>query len=185
MHGSQARHHRSLGGRQWLAAHRGGGTRAFGWGLFAIVLLLALLIMMRGAIGQEIVTYRKAGSSFDDVKLDITDAITNRGLVVDFNGNVGGMLARTGKDVGSTREVYKNAEYFSFCSAKLSRDMMEADAANAAFCPYLMFVYEVASTPGEIVIGYRKLPVTGNDASVKAFAAINTLLDGIAKKAAK
>ena len=129
--------------------------------------------------------YRKTGGNFDDVKFDVTNAITNRGLVADFTGNVGAMLDRTGKDVGSTKQVYKRAEYVVFCSAKLSRDMMEADVANAGFCPYIVFIYETAAKPGEIVIGYRRLPRAGKPASIKAFSAINALLDGIAKEAVK
>lgn len=148
--------------------------------------LIALLALFATAAGaQELKVYRKAGGSFDDVKFDLENAITNRGLVADFTGNVGAMLDRTGKDVGSTKQIYGRAQYLSFCSAKLSRDMVEADAANAGFCPYIVFIYETMEKPGEIVVGYRGLPSTGNPQSVKAFAAINALLDGIAKEAIK
>ena len=118
-------------------------------------LLLAALVLATAAAAQaqQLKTYTKK-AAFDDVKFDLTNAITNRGLVVDFNGNVGGMLARTGKDVGSTKAVYKHAEYFVFCSAKLSREMMEADPANAGFCPFVMFAYEAAAKPGR---GRRRL----------------------------
>ena len=40
------------------------------------------------------------------------------------------MLERTGKDVGSTRKLYADAQAFVFCSAALSRKMMDADAAS-------------------------------------------------------
>ena len=136
------------------------------------------------ATAQDLKTYRKT-AAFDDVKFDLTNAITNRGLVTDFNGNLGAMLDRTGKDVGSTKAIYKQAEYFTFCSAKLSRDMMEADAANIGFCPYVMFVYTLADKPGEVVVGYRRPPAVGSDASKKPLAAIDALLDGIAKEAVK
>lgn len=149
----------------------------------AAVALLALLAT--AAAARELKVYRKAGGSFDDVKFDLESAITNRGLVADFTGNVGAMLERTGKDVGSTTNVYSRAQYISFCSAKLSRDMMEADAANAGFCPYIVFIYETVEKPGEIVVGYRRMPSSGNPRSVKAFDAINALIDGIAKEAVK
>ncbi len=136
------------------------------------------------AAAQDLVSYAKK-ASFDDVKFDLTNAITNRGLVVDSNGNVGGMLERTGKDVGSIKPVYKHAEYFAFCSAKLSRDMMEADPINAGFCPFVIFAYEAAAKPGEVVVGYRRFPASANPASQKAFAAVDALLDGIVKEAAK
>jgi uncharacterized protein (DUF302 family) len=146
--------------------------------------LLTLPLLSHGADAQELVTFTKK-ASFDDARFDLTNAITNRGLVIDSNGKVGDMLARTGKDVGSTKAVYKAAEYFAFCSAKLSREMMEADAANLGYCPFIMFAYETAAKPGEVVVGYRKLPIVGNEGSSKAFGEINAMLDAIAKEAAK
>lgn len=152
--------------------------------LAAMAVALLMTVMATDAIAQELKTYRKA-ASFDDVKFDLSNAITNRGLVVDYTGNVGGMLERTGKDVGSTKPVFKRAEYLTFCSAKLSRDMMEADAANAGYCPFVVFIYETAAKPGEVIVGYRRMPRARKAASAKAFAAINALLDGLAKEAVK
>ncbi len=152
-----------------------------------LVLLIALglvALLATAAAAQALKTYTKKGS-YDDVKLEVTDAITKRGLVVDFNGNVGGMLDRTGKDVGSTTQIYKKAEYFAFCSAKLSRDIMEANTANLGYCPFVVFIYETAAKPGEIVVGYRQMPSGASGASAKAFAGIDALLDGIAKEAVK
>jgi uncharacterized protein (DUF302 family) len=151
----------------------------------ALALIALLAVFATAAAAQELKIYRKSGGNFDDVKFDVTNAITNRGLVADFTGNVGAMLDRTGKDVGSAKQVYKRAEYIVFCSAKLSRDMMEADAANAGFCPYIVFIYETAAKPGEVVVGYRRMPRAGKPSSIKVFAAINALLDGIAKEAVK
>ena len=152
--------------------------------LAGATVLIVLLFLAGAAAAQDFKTYAKK-ASFDDVKFDLTNAITNKGLVVDSNGNVGGMLARTGKDVGSAKTVYKNAEYFVFCSAKLSREMMEANPANAGFCPFVIFAYESAAKPGEVVVGYRRFPAAGNAASKKALAAVDALLDGIVKEATK
>lgn len=152
--------------------------------LLAVAMLAALAMLTVAAAAQDLKTYTKKGS-FDDVKLDLSDAITKRGLVVDFSGNVGRMLDRTGKDVGSTKQVYKNAEYVVFCSAQLSRQMMEADAANAGYCPFVIFIYERAEKAGEVVIGYRPMPKSKSAASQKAFSGIDALLDGIAREAAK
>lgn len=150
----------------------------------AAAFLAGLAIFAVASTAQELRTFTKK-ASFADAKLDLSDAITKRGLVVDFNGNVGRMLERTGKDVGSTKPLYKDAEYLTFCSAQLSRQMMEADAANGGYCPFVMFIYEADARPGEVVIGYRRMPQTGNPASLKAFSAINALLEGIASEAAK
>ena len=105
--------------------------------------------------------------------------------MVDFNGNVGGMLERTGADIGSTSPIYKHAEYFTFCSAKLSRATMEAEAANVGYCPYVVFIYETAAAPGTTHVGYRSPPLHGSDASKAALAEIERLLDAIAKEAVK
>lgn len=126
-----------------------------------------------------------AKKTFEDARFDLTNAITEKGLVIDYTGHIAKMLERTGADIGSTKPVYSAAEYVTFCSAKLSRQMMEADASNMGLCPYMMFVYETVAKPGEVVIGYRRLPDDGNPASKAAFKEINALLDGVAKAAAK
>lgn len=148
--------------------------------LIAAVTCFALLAP--SATAAELKTYSKK-ATYDDVRFDLTDAIVSKGLKVDANGKVGAMLARTGKDLGTTKKIYKNAEYFAFCSAKLSRQMMEADPGNLGFCPFVMFMYETAAKPGEIVVGYRRPPLNGSAASKPAFEAIDKLLNGIAKAA--
>jgi hypothetical protein len=134
---------------------------------------------------QAIGTYSKAAPC-EDVKFELSDAIIRRGLVVDHTGQIGTMLERTGPDVGSTKPLYARAEFFTFCSAKFSRAMMEADLGNIAFCPYVVFIYEAANKPGETVVGYRKpMLASGGEASKKALADIDALLDGIVKDAVK
>jgi hypothetical protein len=95
------------------------------------------------------------------------------------------MLERTGADVGSTRLLYRNAEYLIFCSAKLSRGMMEADPANIGFCPYVIFIYELADRPGEIIVGFREPPERGSAESQRALAAIEDMLKDIVAEAVK
>lgn len=124
-------------------------------------------------------------SSYDDVRFDLHNAIISRGLTIDLNGQLSKMLERTGADVGSTQPVYKQAEYFTFCSAKLSRAMMEADPSNVGFCPYVVFIYEPATAPGTTHVGYRRLQREGSAASKAALAQIEQLLDGIVKEALK
>ena len=147
---------------------------------------LALCFSTAPSLAQEsdLKVYSKKGS-FEDVKFELQNAIVGRGLVVDFNGNVGGMLERTGADVGSTLPIYKHAEYFTFCSAKLSRATMEAEAANVGYCPYVVFIYETAAAPGTTHVGYRPPLLQGSDASKAALAEVERLLDGIAKEAVK
>ena len=147
--------------------------------------VLALLLgagFGQSASAEDLKTVaRKA--SFDDVKFELGNAIIERGLKVDFSGSISQMLDRTGADVGSTRPVYKHAEFMSFCSAKLSRLMMEADPANVAFCPYTVFIYETAAAPGEIVVGYRPFPQPANEESRATLSEIDKLLTAIIKAA--
>lgn len=151
------------------------------------VLLIAIAALVGSAAmasAQDLKTLSKK-ADYEDIKFELTNAITERGLAVDYNGQLGKMLDRTGADVGSTKPIYKNAEFFTFCSAKLSRAMMEADPLNAGFCPYVVFIYEAVSKPGDIVVGYRPPPKGASAASIVALADIDRLLDGIIRAAVK
>ncbi|HRD77083.1 MAG TPA: DUF302 domain-containing protein [Hyphomicrobiaceae bacterium] len=156
-----------------LSAVAGGGALA-----------MSLSVVPGAAQSPGVVSYNKK-AAYDDVKFELNNAIVGRGLTIDYNGQLGRMLERTGADVGSTKPIYKNAEYFAFCSAKLSRAAMEADPANIAGCPFIVFIYETAAAPGTVHVGYRRQPSHGAAASVKAHADIDALLDGIAKAAVK
>lgn len=150
-----------------------------------LISVLALMVTgLTAAAGQDIRTYSKAGS-FDDVRADLENAIINRGLKIEYTGNIAGMLDRTGADVGSTQQIYAAAQFLLFCSAKYSRAMMEADPQNLAFCPYVTFVYETAEKPGEIVVGYRRPSIGGTEASKAALSDVEALLDGIVREAVR
>jgi hypothetical protein len=123
-------------------------------------------------------------NNFANVKDDIVDAIIKRGLVIDYTAHIGAMLTRTGKDVGASKTIYSDAEAVQFCSAMLSRRTMEADPANIAFCPYVIFIYALPGSPGVTYVGYRPLPRAGSKQSIAAIDAVNTLLDGIVREAA-
>lgn len=148
-----------------------------------IVVVLGLLAA--GAMAAEAFQSRTKAGVYEDVKFDLTNAIIERGLVVDHTGNVAGMLERTGADVGSTKKLYRNAEYFLFCSAKLSREMMEADPANMGLCPFVVFIYEREDKPGEIVVGFHDPVSRGSPASTGAIKAVQTLLSDIVSEATK
>lgn len=136
-----------------------------------------------GADPSPVVSYSKAGK-FEDVLDELKAAIEAKGLVVDYHSHINRMLERTGKDVGSSRRIYVDAQAFVFCSAVLSRRMMEADPANAAMCPYSMVVYASAREPGKVVVSYRRpWRPDGSEASRKALKAVDELLDGIAREA--
>lgn len=146
--------------------------------------VLLLAVMAVSAQAQAVRSYAKK-AAYDDVKFELTNAIVNRGLNVDYTGAIGKMLERTGPDVGSSKPLYIQAEFLTFCSAKLSRAMMEAEPKNLGFCPYVVFIYEAAAKPGETVVGYRRPSPTGSKASRKALREIDALLDGIVREAVK
>ena len=93
--------------------------------------------------------------SFEDATFAVESAIVDQGLVIDYVSHVGEMLNRTGGDVGSDKMLFKEADIFVFCSAVLSREVMEADPANIAHCPYGIYV---AETDDGVVVGRRGYP---------------------------
>jgi len=109
------------------------------------------------ATADGIVTY-STDQSFDDVVFGLESAILDQGLVVDGISHVGEMLERTRADVGSDTVLFTQADVYSFCSARLSRKVMEADPMNIRFCPYDVFVSQSPTTPDTVTIGYRTMP---------------------------
>nr|WP_091432209.1 DUF302 domain-containing protein [Aliiroseovarius sediminilitoris] len=100
------------------------------------------------------ITYAFEGE-FDDATFAVETAIVGKGLVIDYVSRTGAMLERTKGDVGSDVKIYDAADIFLFCSAQISREVMEPDPMNIAFCPYGIFVTD---TDGEVRVGYRKYP---------------------------
>lgn len=138
----------------------------------AVVMALAISF---GASANEAITY-KTDQSFDDVIFGLENAILDEGLLIEGANHIGEMLERTGPDVGSTVKIFDRAEVRSFCSARLSRKVMEADAMNIVYCPYDIFVMVTPDNPNETVIGFRSYP----DGPMKK---VEALLDKIARSA--
>lgn len=150
---------------------------------FLPLIAATLTVLSTAALAEGTKSYSVKGT-IDQAAFDLESAIIDRGLTIDMKGNVGGMLQRTGKDVGATQEVYQGAYYFTFCSAVLSRKMMEADPATMGLCPYSVFAYETKANPGEVVIGYRRTSGDGSDAAKPVLEEIDAWLDGIVSAAA-
>ena len=111
--------------------------------------------------------------SFDDATFSVESAIVGQGLVIDYVSHTGEMLNRTAGDVGSDVKLFENADIFVFCSAVVSRKVMEADPMNIAHCPYGIFV---AEREGRVMIGYRNYPEG-------VMQMVQTLLDDIVQEA--
>ncbi|WP_410482343.1 DUF302 domain-containing protein [Ovoidimarina sediminis] len=113
----------------------------------------ALGLPVAASAGEPMV--KPFDGSFEDATFAVESAIVGAGLVIDYVSHVGDMLNRTGADVGSDTELFKAADIFVFCSAVVSREMMEADPMNIAECPYGIFV---AETGDGVMVGRRDYP---------------------------
>ncbi|CUX79804.1 MAG: hypothetical protein HLUCCA05_09510 [Roseibaca calidilacus] len=98
----------------------------------------------------------EAEGSFDDVVFAVEMAITGRGLVIDSVNHIGAMLARTKEDVGGTKDLFAGAQVMSFCSADVSRQVMETDLMNIQHCPYGIYVFQPAEDGAPVMVGYRE-----------------------------
>ncbi len=137
-------------------------------------LIAALLTSLATtAVAEDFATTYAFDGSFDDATFLVEDSIINHGLVVDWVSHTGEMLARTGADLGADTVLFENADIFQFCSATISRQMMEADPLNIAHCPYAIFVFE---KDGEVTVGFRNQPEG-------VMQAVQELLDDIAREA--
>ena len=151
-----------------------------------LIIGITCLVALSSALAQTphpVVTYSNK-AQFAHVRDDLKSAIEGKGLVVDYQSHINTMLERTGKDVGSARKLYADAQAFVFCSAALSRKMMEADVANVSMCPYTLTVYATAQDPGTVHVAYRRpWRPDGSSASVNALKEVEALLDELARDA--
>lgn len=117
--------------------------------------------------------------SYVDVREDLESAITGKGLVISGVSHIGKMLQRTGKDLGLGGPIYSHAEAINFCSATLSRNMMQTDPTNIVFCPYIISIYSLPDDDNKVYIAYRRPPVLPTKESTEALTAVENLLKSI------
>lgn len=122
----------------------------------------------------------KAQGKYEDVRDSIQMAIEAKGLKINSMNHIAEMLERTGKDLGATKKVYEGGEQFEFCSAQVSRCMMEADPHAIVMCPYIISVYTI---PGDktVYVSYRKPIQTKNPKLKKVLNEIEKMLTDIIK----
>ncbi len=148
-----------------------------------LLALCALLCLPLTAQAVESYTVLfKAQGSYQDVRDNLQMAIEGKGLKITSTNHIADMLERTGKDIGETRKVYENAEQFEFCSATISRHMMEAEPHAIVMCPYSVVVYQIPNDK-TVYLAYRKPAATKNAALKKPLAEMETLLSDIIKDA--
>ncbi len=128
--------------------------------------------------GNDAVVIRFVQGDFDSVWEDLNTALTNRGLVVSDVSHVGQMLDRTGKALGRTKKIFARAKVLEFCSAVVSRDMMEQNPHFIAFCPYNIAVYTLPNEKNKVYLSYRR-PIWNDKSGKAALEEVEKLLDGI------
>jgi uncharacterized protein (DUF302 family) len=138
-----------------------------------LVLALSVLLSSQAAADPAVTTVK---GRFDEVRDALVAAIEGKGLVVNYTGHIGAMLERTGKDIGASRRIYDQAESIEFCSARVSRQTMEAGPANIVYCPYVVAVYTLPGARDTVYLAYRRPPA--------GLPAIEALLQGIVTDAA-
>lgn len=94
----------------------------------------------------------------EDVLFSLENEIIDRGLVIDNVSHVGAMLDRTAADVGAKEKVFFRAEVYSFCSATLSRKVMEINPMNLAYCPYTIFAFTTPDRMDQTTVGFNDYP---------------------------
>lgn len=139
-----------------------------------LIATLAATIIAAPLWAGEAITY-PSDDDFEDTMFSVESAILDAGLVIDFTSHTGDMLERTKGVVGSDITLFEHADIFNFCSAKLSRKVMEADPMNVVHCPYRIFVIQKGGSD-DVTVGFKSMP----DGAMKE---VETFLDAIVKDA--
>ena len=141
-------------------------------------LIFALFFLSTAVFADESLRRKKVSGSFEDVKEVLILAIENRGLVVNYTSHISEMLGRTGADIGASKKIFEQAEIVEFCSAGLSRQMMEMDPHNIVMCPFAVSIYTLPNEKNAVWLSYRK-PFG------QAARLVGDLLDGVVSEVAK
>lgn len=121
-----------------------------------LALLFAFALFSRMTLADDWMVRHKTAASFADTREAVVLAIENRGLVINFTSHIADMLERTGADIGGAKKIFEQAEIIEFCSAGLSRKMMEADPHNIVLCPFAISIYTLPGDKDGTWVAYRK-----------------------------
>lgn len=146
--------------------------------LFTGILIIIFALGVRANISNRAFTIT-LDAEFSDVVIDIENAILNKGFVIDFNGDIAKMLERTSNGSNDSQAVYKYAKFWQFCSSQFTRQMVEINPENIAYCPFVIFAYETVSDPGQVIVGFQPLVVGKDDDTLGMTNTINAMLISI------
>jgi len=129
------------------------------WGLLACLLVGAAQAQEWRDDGHRVVV--RASGEFADIRSNLEQAIIGAGLTVSTVGHVGEMLERTAPDLGFTGSPVGHADVVEFCSALLTRRMVEANPADLVQCPYRIAVYTLPGEAGSVYLAFAKPTASG------------------------
>ena len=143
------------------------------------ILVLTSACVNAGSARSEYMKLYTVEGAFEDVRDDIEMAITDRGMVINNVSHIGKMLARTGQDLGEGKQIFQKAQALEFCSATISRRMMETDPHNIVFCPYIIAIYTLPAESNKVYVAFRRPLPVGSAESRESLVAVEKLLEDI------
>lgn len=146
--------------------------------LLSVLLLTSACVNAESQRNEYMKLYTIEGK-FEDVRMDIEMAIVDRGMVINNVSHIGNMLARTGEDIGADKQIFQKAEALEFCSATVSRRMMETDPHNIIFCPYIIAIYTLPAETNKVYVAFRRPLPVGSAESKQSLLAVEKLLEDI------
>jgi len=149
------------------------------------LILFALITFSHTAFAGNTVHVIAHDTSFEDIRLSIENEIIGNGFVIDFNGNISRMLENTVNVADDSTQLYRHAEFWQFCSSQITRKLTNIDPINVAYCPFVVFAFELVSQPGAVTIGYRPLSMNTSQQTNAIVVEINDLLENIVFNAAQ
>lgn len=143
------------------------------------ILVLTSACASAGSPRSDYMKLYTVEDDFENVRVDIEMAITERGMIINNVSHIGNMLARTGKDLGAGKKIFRQAEALEFCSATISRRMMETDPHNIVFCPYIIAIYTLPGEDNKVYVAFRRPLLVGSPESRQSLQAVEKLLEEI------
>lgn len=122
------------------------------------ILALFAVFYFATPLAAQNMTSQTVPEPLGDIEFALENAILDMGLAIDFISYSGAMLERTRVDVGSDVVLFTGATIYNFCSATVSRQVIEADLNNIIYCPYSIFAYSTPDRPDETIIGHQLYP---------------------------
>jgi len=146
-----------------------------------LVLMFSSFITKAEFVSEDnlIATYR-SNESFETVKENVQQAITNKGLIISGTLHISEMLNRTAKDLNISKNAYQKAEAFEFCSAVLSHKMIQVNPLNLTACPFTIAFFVKPEETNVVYLAFRKPQLVGESKEVSQ--EINNFLHSIVKE---